>query len=112
MDDHRLQQVDRSRSRSPYRDAYRSEKRRRRSPSPRQEVEISPRSHHRRGHGTHLQTTPLKSLPFDALQLSRSDLLEYRPIFALYLDIQKGRLIEELPEDEVKGRWKSFLGKW
>ena len=33
-------------------------------------------------------------------------------MFAMYLDIQKGILIEELKEEEVKGRWKSFTGKW
>lgn len=33
-------------------------------------------------------------------------------MFALYLDIQKQLVLEELPEMEVKGRWKSFVGKW
>ena len=33
-------------------------------------------------------------------------------MFALYLDIQKQKDIEELEEDEVKGRWKSFINKW
>ena len=33
-------------------------------------------------------------------------------MFALYLDIQKQKDVEELPEDEIKGRWKSFFGKW
>jgi peroxin-14 len=33
-------------------------------------------------------------------------------MFALYLDVQKNILIEDLAEDEVKGRWKSFIGKW
>jgi peroxin-14 len=33
-------------------------------------------------------------------------------MFALYLDIQKNILIEDLVEEEVKGRWKSFIGKW
>lgn len=30
----------------------------------------------------------------------------------MYLDIQKGIIIEDLPEEEVKGRWKSFVNKW
>lgn len=30
----------------------------------------------------------------------------------MYLDIQKGILIEDLSEEEVKGRWKSFIRKW
>jgi hypothetical protein len=51
-------------------------------------------------------------LPFSASSLSRHDLAKFRPMFALYLDIQKNLLIEDLPEDEVKGRWKSFIGKW
>lgn len=33
-------------------------------------------------------------------------------MFELYLDIQKQKVLEELPDDEVKGRWKSFVGKW
>lgn len=33
-------------------------------------------------------------------------------MFGLYLDIQKKLVLEELSEDEVKGRWKSFVGKW
>jgi hypothetical protein len=33
-------------------------------------------------------------------------------MFALYLDIQKGKILEDLEEKEVQGRWKSFIGKW
>jgi len=33
-------------------------------------------------------------------------------MFALYLDIQKNILIEDLSHDEIKGRWKSFINKW
>ncbi|KAK5955178.1 hypothetical protein OHC33_003858 [Knufia fluminis] len=33
-------------------------------------------------------------------------------MFALYLDIQKHHDIEDLAEDEVKGRWRSFMNKW
>ena len=33
-------------------------------------------------------------------------------MFELYLDIQKQKVLDELPHDEVKGRWKSFVGKW
>jgi len=39
-------------------------------------------------------------------------LREHRAVFALYLDIQKHIDIDELSSDEVKGRWKSFVGKW
>ena len=33
-------------------------------------------------------------------------------MFELYLDIQKQKVLDELAEGEVKGRWKSFVGKW
>ncbi|KAK4936484.1 hypothetical protein LTR10_022647 [Elasticomyces elasticus] len=33
-------------------------------------------------------------------------------MFALYLDIQKQIEIDDLDETEVRGRWKSFVGKW
>lgn len=48
----------------------------------------------------------------NARPLSKHDLREYRAMFALYLDIQKQIDVDELSEEEVKGRWKSFLGKW
>lgn len=51
-------------------------------------------------------------LPYQARELSKRDLEAYEPMFAMYLDIQKGILIEDLKGDEVKGRWKSFTGKW
>jgi hypothetical protein len=35
-----------------------------------------------------------------------------RPLFALYLDVQKQLDLDELDEREYKGRWKSFVGKW
>ncbi|KAL4764318.1 uncharacterized protein BDW70DRAFT_156969 [Aspergillus foveolatus] len=52
------------------------------------------------------------SLPFQARELRKRDLETYEPMFAMYLDIQKGKILEDLSEDEVKGRWKSFVGKW
>ena len=33
-------------------------------------------------------------------------------MFELYLDIQKQKVLEEFSHDEVKGRWKRFVGKW
>jgi hypothetical protein len=51
-------------------------------------------------------------LPFRAQPLSKHDLNTYKKLFALYLDVQKELCLEELDEKEVKGRWKSFLGKW
>lgn len=53
-----------------------------------------------------------RTLPYDARALTKHDLHEYRPMFALYLDIQKQIDIENLEADEVKGRWKSFIKKW
>jgi hypothetical protein len=47
-----------------------------------------------------------------AQPLHKNDLERYTPMFALYLDIQKQIEIETLSEVEVKGRWKSFMGKW
>jgi len=51
-------------------------------------------------------------LPYKARQLTKRDYEAFKPMFGLYLDIQKGKVLEELEEGEVKGRWKSFLGKW
>ena len=51
-------------------------------------------------------------LPLQARELSRRDLEVFQPMFAMYLDIQKGIFIEDLSEEEVKGRWKSFIQKW
>lgn len=53
-----------------------------------------------------------KVLPFQARQLSKRDLPIYQPALAMYLDIQKGLWIDDLSEEEVKGRWKSFVSKW
>ncbi|EFE42864.1 conserved hypothetical protein [Trichophyton verrucosum HKI 0517] len=33
-------------------------------------------------------------------------------MFGTYLDIQKGIFMEDLDDRELKGRWKSFVGKW
>ncbi len=33
-------------------------------------------------------------------------------MFALYLDIQKNKILADLDTIEAKGRWKSFIGKW
>ncbi len=78
------------------------------------------RSHHKRQHSpyAHHHTSkrpkppvPLH-LPFHASPLGKGHYSHYKPMFGLYLDIQKQKVLEELPEDEVKGRWKSFVGKW
>jgi hypothetical protein len=51
-------------------------------------------------------------LPLNARALVKHDLKGFKRLFALYLDIQKQIDIDELDENEIKGRWKSFLGKW
>jgi hypothetical protein len=51
-------------------------------------------------------------LPLNARALVKHDLKGFKRLFALYLDIQKHIDIDELDETEIKGRWKSFLGKW
>ncbi len=51
-------------------------------------------------------------LPLHASILSKHDFETYKPMFGLYLDIQKQLVLEELPPDEMRGRWKSFVGKW
>ena len=74
----------------------------------------SPTRRHDRTHRDR-KTSPNRNptkLPFGAQALSKHDLARYRATFALYLDVQKHIFIEDLDSDEVKGRWKSFLGKW
>jgi peroxin-14 len=90
-----------SRSRSPHRYS-RSERTRRRSRS----------SHSPHGTRKRPSNTPTKPLPFNARPILKHDLPYFRPMFALYLDIQKHLALEEMAEDEVRGRWKSFVGKW
>ena len=72
----------------------------------------SPRSHRHHVSSKRSKPSAPMPLPFQAPKLSKHDFEEYRPIFGLYLDIQKHLILEDLPEEEVKGRWKSFLSKW
>ncbi len=115
-DNHRSRS--RSRSRSPYR-AFHNTSHRNRSTSPRREH----RHHHHRHHHTSSLSKPKHALrptspprpitlPLRATKLSNHDLAAYRPMFSSYLDIQKQIALEDLPEHEVKGRWKSFVNKW
>ncbi|KAK3072694.1 hypothetical protein LTR53_006352 [Teratosphaeriaceae sp. CCFEE 6253] len=64
--------------------------------------------HEHRHHGKS-SSRPVR-LPFH--HLHKHDLGAYRSVFADYLDIQKGKDIADLSEEEVRGRWKSFLNKW
>lgn len=92
------------RSRSPH-DRHRSDVKRHRSRSPY-------RKHHHHHHHRHRESQPAVRLPFKREPLSKNDLKAYEGLFAEYLDVQKQIHIDDLSEDEVKGRWKSFLGKW
>ncbi|KAF9631951.1 hypothetical protein BFW01_g2813 [Lasiodiplodia theobromae] len=130
---HHRRHATRSRSRSPRRDddndhrSRRSHRTRSRSRSHSPHSRRSHHHHHRSHHrheSKHAGTTARSSkpssssaapttLPFSARPLSKhGDYRRYKPMFALYLDIQKQLVLEELPETEVKGRWKSFVGKW
>lgn len=78
--------------------------------------------HRRRHRHRHTATTttittttvppPPRELPFGARRLTKGDFNEYRAVFALYLDIQKQLVLEDLSSEEVRGRWKSFVGRW
>ncbi|KAJ0164888.1 hypothetical protein CTA2_12972 [Colletotrichum tanaceti] len=124
----------RSRSRSPRR--HRDETRRRspidegsshreRRRSPRREDRDRESSHHHRHHHRRhrgdkdkdlssmkpaIATT--EPLPYEARQLSKSELGVFRPLLAYYLDLQKQKDIRDMDERELRGRWKSFVGKW
>ncbi|RAH68903.1 uncharacterized protein BO66DRAFT_421207 [Aspergillus aculeatinus CBS 121060] len=71
--------------------------------------------HHSSSHrtpDTAQATRAPRVLPYGSRELTKHDLTTFTPLFAMYLDIQKGLYLEDLPEDEVKGRWKSFIRKW
>ncbi|CRG86424.1 hypothetical protein PISL3812_03430 [Talaromyces islandicus] len=78
------------------------------------------RSHHHRDRGSdrrrHKELSPVSAaprvLPYNARQLSKHDLSQLEPMFAMYLDIQKGLAFGDLSEKELRGRWKSFVKKW
>ncbi|KAL9022300.1 MAG: hypothetical protein Q9185_000542 [Variospora sp. 1 TL-2023] len=67
---------------------------------------LSPRPHSHQAH--HAPVT----LPFHAQLLRKSDLKTYKPMFGLYLDIQKQLFLEDMEDREVRGRWKRFVGRW
>src|ERR1700760_3983129 len=52
------------------------------------------------------------TLPFKATPLDKNDFSRNQALFALYLDVQKQLIIDDLKEREIKGRWKSFYKKW
>lgn len=92
----------RKRSRSPHDHRSRNEETKRHRSR-------SPTSRHRHHHS---KPSTNARLPLNAHHLHKHDFPTYRALFGEYLDIQKHLDIAALAEDEVKGRWKSFLGKW
>ncbi|XWW98692.1 hypothetical protein V2A60_006694 [Cordyceps javanica] len=68
--------------------------------------------HRRERDSTTTTATAPVALPFDARPLTRSDLHEFGPLLAHYLDLQKQKYIDDMDDREVRGRWKSFVGKW
>ncbi|PWY87840.1 hypothetical protein BO94DRAFT_465823 [Aspergillus sclerotioniger CBS 115572] len=113
---------DRTRSRSPNTTTSRSDRHRSKHHHHRYHRHDRSRDHdrHRRDrHTSRQQPEPSSApppapviLPFQARELRKRDLEYYAPMFDMYLDIQKGIVLDELAEDEVKGRWKSFMRKW
>ncbi|GAP92464.1 putative related to RNA helicase HEL117 [Rosellinia necatrix] len=94
-----------------YRDGGRL--RRRRSRSPRRPEHTDHRRRHHHHHRHRSRQDPPMELPCGARPLSRSaDLDAFRLLFARYLDIQKQIDMAALDEREIRGRWKSFVGKW
>ncbi|KAG7125348.1 hypothetical protein HYQ45_013222 [Verticillium longisporum] len=108
----------RSRSRSPRAsdNDRRSHHPRRRSPdastSRRHETQHHHHHHHHKHRSSRCERPARQQLPFEARPLHKSDLAAFRPLFAYYLDLQKGRDIQAMDEREARGRWKSFVGKW
>ncbi|KAI0113033.1 hypothetical protein F4814DRAFT_420362 [Daldinia grandis] len=71
--------------------------------------------HHRHHKHRRSLTPPTRTqseLPLGARPLVRSDLKTFKPLFAQYLEVQKRKDIAALDEREIRGRWKSFVGKW
>ncbi|KAL6409691.1 hypothetical protein AUP68_06079 [Ilyonectria robusta] len=104
-----------SRSRSPKRAKTSSSRRDRPSEeSSRHHKSSKHRSSHRhREHASRTADARVSAdLPFSARQLSKLDLETFEPVFANYLSLQKQKEIEDMDDREVKGRWKSFVGKW
>ncbi|QPC69669.1 hypothetical protein HYE68_000421 [Fusarium pseudograminearum] len=68
-------------------------------------------SHKHRDHANRKTEAAVK-LPFDARPLSKADLNAFESLLGEYLSVQKQKDMNEMDDREVKGRWKSFVGKW
>nr|POF04066.1 uncharacterized protein CFP56_21822 [Quercus suber] len=60
----------------------------------------------------HIPAGDPKPLPYQRGALRKHDLDRYEALFAEYLAVQKNIEAQDLTRDELRGRWKSFLGKW
>jgi len=86
-----------------------------RSRSPRRHQSHSHRARSPRRHHHKRKRSPdarPKELPFNSRELGKRDYDAFKPMFATYLDIQKQKILEDMDEIEVRGRWKSFIGRW
>lgn len=122
-----------SRSRSPRADRSRRHDQRsrrdRRSPEPRlsraSHSDRRPRSpeskshqasrhsqHHSSRKDGHSERREAAALPYSARTLSKDDLPAFRQLLGYFLSVQKQIELDDIDEREVKGRWKSFVGKW
>ncbi|KAI0888234.1 uncharacterized protein GGS22DRAFT_198051 [Annulohypoxylon maeteangense] len=68
--------------------------------------------HHRHRHPSKNPSHTPNELPFGARPLVRSDLDAFKPLFAQYIEVQKNKDAAAMDEREIRGRWKSFIGKW
>ncbi|KAL7907090.1 hypothetical protein GGI35DRAFT_77840 [Trichoderma velutinum] len=94
------------------------ERKRRASPR-RRDREREPRrprssdGHHGSSSRASKQTSQVAvDLPYGARQLAKDDLRAFEALFGEYLSLQKQRDIGDMDDREIRGRWKSFVGKW
>lgn len=102
-----------SRSQSPARKRTRTSRHDVASEPRSRDPESKHRPSHRHRERSHRQTEGVKTeLPFSARPLSKGELSNFEPLLAYYLSLQKQKDIEDMDDREVRGRWKSFVGKW
>ncbi|KAL7951794.1 hypothetical protein V8C42DRAFT_17488 [Trichoderma barbatum] len=91
------------------------ERKRRASPGRRgreREPKRSRSSEGRHGRASKQASQVVAELPYGARHLSKDDLRGFEALFGEYLSLQKQRFIGDMDEREIRGRWKSFVGKW
>ena len=78
-------------------------------------LEDHERHHHRpkkRRHSYGKDVERKRKLPFDAHELTKDDMDEFRRVFTLYLKEKKDIHIDEISSTETYARFKSFVRKW